>query len=156
MNLKIHKHILRMECQDLLPVAPPIEIQMRYSPTVRVEFFWVCADDFLSSGIFDEQGLTPTQIKGFSFKRALLCQKLMRGVYSDAFIDDLLDGMEDALDEWDNIVNDTWTEVELIIFNNVGKKTVDKYWNSMKSAYGSDYRFTDQEIFDALDNRPNV
>lgn len=152
MNFKIHKHILRMECQDLLPVAPPIEIQMRYSPTVRVEFFWLWVDDFLSSNLPDTPGLTPAEIKGFSFIRAFLCQKLMQGVYDDAFIDDVLDGMEDALDEWDNIVNDTWTEVELIIFNNVGKKTVDKYWNSMKSAYGADYRPTDQEIFEALGN----
>ncbi len=152
MNFKIHKHILRMECQDLLPVAPPIEIQMRYSPTVQVEFFWLWADDFLSSNLSDDLVLTPTAIKGFSFTRAFLCQNLMQREYSDTFIEDVLDGMEDALDEWDNIVNDTWTEVELIIFNNVEKKTVDKYWNSMKSAYGADYRPTDQEIFDALGN----
>lgn len=152
MNLKINKHILRMECQDLLPVAPPIEIQMRYSPPERMKLFWKYADDFVSLRTPNVSELTPTAIKGFSFTRAFLCQKLMRGVYSDAFIDDLLDGMEDALDEWDNIVNDTWTEVELIISNNVGKKTVDQYWNSMKSAYGADYRPTDQEIFAALKN----
>ena len=39
-----------------------------------------------------------------------------------------------------------------ILFNNVGKKTVDQYWNRMKSVYGADYRPTDQEIFAALKN----
>ena len=141
-----------MECQDLMPSQPPIETQLKYSPTELMKLFWKYADNFISLRTPNVSGLTLTQIKWFSFKRALLCQKLGQRVYSNAFLDALLDNREPLLAEGDNIVSKTWKEVEHILSNNVGKKTVDQYWNRMKSVYGSDYRFTDKEIFDALGN----
>lgn len=152
MKLKINRHILRMECQDLMPAPPPLSTQTQYAVPERVELFWKHANLFISQRNPNMSELTRMQIKWLSFKRALLCQILMQRVYSDAFYNVLSESKKDEIAEWDNIMNNTWKGVERILSNHIGKKTVDKYWNRMKLTYGSDHRFTDQEVFDALSN----
>ena len=145
LHQKINKRILRLEFAEIAPPAfiPDWDTQVRFNPGV----FYESVHQYVSFNIEEYGTVIPiprkNPLKTLSVYRVLLTQATLKQIHQRNLYLDIDDPDDEVLEVLEVCVE----EAEHRLPENLSQKTVDRIWNSIKTAYGGKYRPPDAEIF---------
>ena len=146
LHQKINKRILRLEFVEIAPPAfiPDGDTQVRFDPGAFYEsvYQYVCLHIEKYGTVIPiprKKALKTLSAYRVVLTQATLKQIHQRNLYLD--IDDPTDEVLEALEECVEAAENRLPE-------NLSRKTVDRIWNSIKTAYGGEHSPPDAEIFD--------
>lgn len=141
LHQKINKRILRLEFTEIAPPAfmPNGDTQVRFDPGA----FYDSVYQYVNFHIEKYRAVIPlkSKLKTLSVYRVLLTQATLKQINLYVDIDDPNDAVLEVLEV-------CVEEAEHRLPENLSRKTVDRIWNSIKTAYGGKQSPPDAEIFD--------
>ena len=146
LHQKINKRILRLEFAEIAPPAfiPDWDTQMRFNPGMFYEFVhhYVCLHIDTYGTVIPIPRKKP--LKTLSAYRVLLTQGTLKQIHQrNLYLD-----IDDPTDEILEVLEACVEAAENRLPENLSRKTVDRIWNSIKTAYGGKQSPPDVEIFD--------
>ena len=146
LHQKINKRTLRLEFTEIAPPAfiPDGDTQVRFDPGA----FYESVYQYVNSHIEKYGAVIPIPrkkaLKTLSVYRVLLTQATLKQIHQRNFYVDIDDPTDAVLEVLEACVE----AAEHRLPENLSRKTVDRIWNSVKTAYGGKHSPPDAEIFD--------
>lgn len=146
LHQKINKRILRLEFAEIAPPAfmPDEDTQTRFDPGAFYEsvYQYVCLHIEKYGTVIPIPRQKP--LKTLSAYRVLLIQATLKQIHRENLYIDI-DDPDDAILE---VLEECVEAAEHRLPKNLSRKTVDRIWNSIKTAYSGKQSPPDVEIFD--------